>query len=448
MPLAYPIISALAILGLASCSKEESTETSETASRGDAPALVPIEAVNTSPTGMAGVSRSPTFPRLNATGDQIFFEGYGKDPGGQFTKDFFISKSDRSVELISLSPQGQPAFFPARDTAEIPQRQGFDTAMDALGNRVAFEAFHSLVASGDGAHVNLFVRSRETAAPFQISLTPEGKEPNGHSVLPFMSGNGECLAFISGATDLVAGDLNGQADAFLYSIRSGKLFLLTNYASQSPIPGEAKSVSLSSDCKTASLYADDSLWLMPLDGTGEKVNVTSRTALADSSGELNYYGGQSALDAQGRRLAFTALSSGVSQIFLWDRDTGIAELVSHTPNGEPGDGDSVTPSLSEDGRFVAFDSSASNLVEKDTNQQRDVFVYDRRSKKLSRVSVGLHGEEGEEISTLPHLSGNGGYVVFVSKNRRGFPPPASGDDPSSAPPTRLFRVGLDYFFGN
>ncbi len=447
MPLAYPIISALAILGLASCSKEESTETSETASRGDAPVLVPIEAVNTSPAGMGGVSRSPTFPRLNATGDQIFFEGYGKDPSGHFTKDFFISKSDRSVELISLSPQGQAASFPARDTAEIPQRQGFDTAMDASGHWVAFEAFHSLAAPGEEAHVNLFVKSRETATPLQISLTPEGKEPNGHSVLPLMSGDGECLAFISGANDLVAGDLNGQADAFLYSMRSGKKFLLTDYAGQSPISGETKSVSLSSDCKTAALYAGDSLWLMPLDGSGEKVNVTRRTALADSSGALNYYGGQSALDAQGRRLAFTALSSGVSQIFLFDRDTGRAELVSHAPNGESGNGDSVTPSLSDDGRFVAFDSSASNLVEKDTNQQRDVFVYDSKSKNIHRVSIGLHGEEGEEISTLPHLSGNGRYVVFVSKNGRGFPSTTSGGA-SSVPTTRLFRVGLDYFFGN
>lgn len=83
-------------------------------------------------------------------------------------------------------------------------------------------------------------------------------------------------------------------------------------------------------------------------------------------------------------------------------------------NGEPSNGDSGTPAISADGRFVAFVSSASNLVPNDTNGVEDVFVYDRSARTMTRESVAAGGSQANNFSAAPSLSADGRYVVFRS----------------------------------
>ena len=72
----------------------------------------------------------------------------------------------------------------------------------------------------------------------------------------------------------------------------------------------------------------------------------------------------------------------------------------------------ISPRLSADGRYVAFGSDASNLVPDDTNGVADIFVYDRQTNTIERVSVAADGTQGNGESYLPAISADGRYVAF------------------------------------
>jgi hypothetical protein len=99
-------------------------------------------------------------------------------------------------------------------------------------------------------------------------------------------------------------------------------------------------------------------------------------------------------------------------VFVRDRVKGETIRVSLSESGEQGNGDSRNPSLSADGRFVAFHSHASNLVANDNNDAPDAFLYDRLTQKITRISVSTEGWEGNGSSNYPHLSANGRFATF------------------------------------
>src|SRR5204862_6499305 len=103
-----------------------------------------------------------------------------------------------------------------------------------------------------------------------------------------------------------------------------------------------------------------------------------------------------------------------ADVFVHDRPSGTTERVSVNSDGAEGDGSSERPTLSADGRYVAFSSSATNLVPGDTNGQSDVFVHDRQTRTTERVSVASAGIEGHGWSDRPAISANGRFVAFVS----------------------------------
>ena len=108
------------------------------------------------------------------------------------------------------------------------------------------------------------------------------------------------------------------------------------------------------------------------------------------------------ISADGRYVAFHSDASnlvpgdtnGMSDIFVYDRQTDTIERVSVAANGTQGNGHSTSPSISADGRYVAFYSNASNLVPGDTNGTSDVFVYDRQTDTIERVSLAADGTQG------------------------------------------------------
>jgi len=101
-------------------------------------------------------------------------------------------------------------------------------------------------------------------------------------------------------------------------------------------------------------------------------------------------------------------------VFVHDPLKGQTVRVSDAPGGGPADGDSTSPVVSGDGSVVAFDSFADNLVAGDSNAASDVFVHDRASGRTTRVSVGSDGVQGNEDSFSPSLSANGRFVAFAS----------------------------------
>jgi Tol biopolymer transport system component len=159
-------------------------------------------------------------------------------------------------------------------------------------------------------------------------------------------------------------------------------------------------------------------------GPAAATTVETVRASVAANGAQVYAGflGSPAISADGTAVAFesddTTLvagdNNGVRDIFVKDLTTGAIDRVSVDSAGTPADGRSDEPTISEDGRLVAFTSSATNLVAGDTNQVSDVFVHNRGTGTTTRVSVSALGREANGASFMPAISPDGGYVVFVS----------------------------------
>jgi Tol biopolymer transport system component len=150
--------------------------------------------------------------------------------------------------------------------------------------------------------------------------------------------------------------------------------------------------------------------------------VDSRGRQGDGNSGLFGVAGYPAISADGRFVAFPSDATnlvrgdtnGTTDIFVRDRLTGTTERVSVSSSGGQSDGFSEGPALSADGRFVAFHSSASNLVPGDDNFSDDVFVRDRLNGTTEIVSINNSGEEGNSLSFRPDLSADGRFVAFSS----------------------------------
>ncbi|MCU0497859.1 MAG: hypothetical protein MUF87_10950 [Anaerolineae bacterium] len=140
-------------------------------------------------------------------------------------------------------------------------------------------------------------------------------------------------------------------------------------------------------------------------------------------GEANAESTVPAMSADGRYIAFNSFASnlvphdtnGLWDVFVHDRLTGQTERVSISASGEQGNNRSYESSISADGRYVAFVSSATNLVPDDTNQVSDIFVRDRLEQTTIRVSVNTAGEQADLMSYMPRISADGQWVVFWSQ---------------------------------
>ncbi|NEQ41149.1 MAG: DUF4347 domain-containing protein [Okeania sp. SIO3I5] len=152
------------------------------------------------------------------------------------------------------------------------------------------------------------------------------------------------------------------------------------------------------------------------------VFAINRVSVDSSGNEANGVSTSPAISSDGRFVAFSSVADNLvsgdtndaQDVFVHDRQTGITSLVSVNSAGEVGNALSGTPSISGDGRFIAFSSTADNLVPEDTNEARDIFVHDRQTGITSLVSVNSAGELGNTDSQFPIISADGSEIFFNS----------------------------------
>jgi Tol biopolymer transport system component len=162
--------------------------------------------------------------------------------------------------------------------------------------------------------------------------------------------------------------------------------------------------------------------LLARGGSAAGVTQVQRVSVADDDTEANQASDSAALSADGRYVAFASSATdlvpndtiGIRDIFVRDRVAGTTERISNTTAGLEPDNLSFNPSISADGRYVAFASDADNLVPNDGNDASDIFVRDRVTDTTTRVSVASDGSEAGMDSVTPSISGNGRYVTFTS----------------------------------
>ena len=148
---------------------------------------------------------------------------------------------------------------------------------------------------------------------------------------------------------------------------------------------------------------------------GSRTRLDDTESVATGGGQADGRSFVPAISADGRYAAFYSDGSnlvpgdanGARDVFIGDRQTGETTRASVDGTGAEANDDSFEPAISADGRFVAFSSSATNLVAGDSNDVNDVFVRDRQANTTTRVSVGLAGANADGGSDSPSISGDG-----------------------------------------
>jgi Tol biopolymer transport system component len=381
------------------------------------------ERVSVSSAGVQGDSFS-FGPSISANGRYVAFTSFASTLVAGDVMDFYnVFLRDRRTgrtTLVSMSATGTQA---NRDSGE--------PAISGTGRYVAFESNASDVVAGDTNDTwDVFVRDRGTDTTARVSLSSAGAEGNDESHSPSISSDGRFIAFYSSASNLVPGDTNNFPDVFVHDRRTGAVTRVSvsrngaqgdNSSLQPAISADGRHVVFTSYASTLVPGATDAVhsdvFVRDL-----RTGSIDRVSVSAAGAELDDRSDWPAVSADGRHIAFRSHASnvvphdtnGVGDIFVRDRRTAAVNRISVSTTGVQANGASYAQSISADGRHVAFYAGASNLVHEDTNDAIDVFVRDRQAGTTSRVSVSGNRAQANDISSDPRISPNGRSVAFSS----------------------------------
>ena len=350
-----------------------------------------------------------------------------------------------ALAAVTVSLVGQPAALAhPPGTTELASLSSTGVAGDADstlaavsadGRFVAFWSLASTLVPGDtNGTSDVFVHDRVDGTTERVSVDSRERQATGGGVLdtnfgrPAISADGRYVAFASTATNLVKGDRNQAADIFVRDRAAGTTERVTVVGRRTESNGESSDPSISPDGRfiAYSSYADN---LVPGDTNftsdvfllDRSTGALQRVSVSSAGGQADNASGSPAVSADGRLVTFASDASNLvpgepndsaSDVYLRNAQTGTTEGISTASTGILRH--SGAPAISPDGRFVAYHSWDSGLVPGDTNDRYDVFVLDRMSGGLERVSVNSAGVEGNNDSTSPSISADGRYVAFTS----------------------------------
>lgn len=369
------------------------------------------------------------FPAVDQTGRTIAFSSNatnlvaGGDANGADADVFVHDRRLGVTTRVDVASDGTQANGPSA----TPQ-------LSRNGRLVSFASDATNLVAGDGNGArDIFVHDRKTGVTERVSVASDGSEADAPSSFALLSGNGRIVAFQSSATNLVAGDDNDQADIFVRDRKTG----VTERVNVNRAGAPANGISVLSPygglgaggrliaftSEATNLVAGDINGLFDVFVHDRRSGETMRASVASDGSEADGGSGEATMSENGRFVAFVSEATnlvagdtnGAPDVFVHDLKTGSTTRVSVASDGGEADAGSTNATFSTDGRFVAFFSAATNLVADDDNGVEDVFVHDRKTGTTTRVSVGTAGDEGNAESTLARISGNGHVVAFQSE---------------------------------
>ncbi len=304
-------------------------------------------------------------------------------------------------------------------------------SISADGRYVAFASYASNLVSGDTNDCSdIFVRDMVEGTTQRVSTTWVSNQADGYSTKPRISANGRFVSFVSEATNLVPNDTNAVIDAFVRDRASETTERVSISTARAQGDDGTASAAMSADGRFIAFES----WatnLVPGDTNGNEdvfvrdrfTGVTERVSISSTEQQGNDFSGNPSISSDGRFVAFAAWSSNLVpgdanetyDVFVRDRLTGTTECVSVSTAEVMGNEASNDPVISANGRYVAFHSDSSNLVSGDINAVADVFVRDRKTGTTDRVSVDSSGVQGNGASENPSLSPDGRFLAFTSE---------------------------------
>ena len=301
------------------------------------------------------------------------------------------------------------------------------------GRFVAFASQATNLVEGDTNNsIDVFLRDRQAGTTERVSVAAGGIEANSFSGSASLSADGRFVAFESGATNLVAGEVdgNGVEDIFVRDRQADTTERVSisdgeqegDGASQvTAISADGRFVAFKSDATnlTAGADANGAADIFVRDRTG---GTTERVSVNSDEEEGDDDCGGFDISSDGRMVVFACQATnlvagdgnGFEDVFLRDRAEGTTELVSVASGGgvaNGASGASFSLSISGDGRSVAFASDATDLVSGDTNGETDVFVRDLVASSTERVSIAEDGSQANDWSSFATAIADSGLVT-------------------------------------
>jgi Tol biopolymer transport system component len=383
-------------------------------------------------------------PSISADGRFVAFESEATNLVSGDTNNFRdIFVHDRQT--------GQTTRVSVASDGTQSNQHSYNPSISADGRYVAFESEATNLVSGDtNNHQDIFVHDRQTGQTTRVSVASDGTQANDYSYNPSISADGRYVAFISYASNLVGGDTEpptqpsttslpnnpaskvtgGVSQVFVHDRQTGATTLVSVAIDGSEGNDHSEEVSISADGRYVA-FASSATNLVSGDTNKHpdifvrdlQTNQTTRVSVASDGTQANNFSFNPSISADGRYVAFTSWANnlvsgdtnGGRDIFVHDRQTGATTRVSVATGGGQAAADSQRPSISADGRYVAFESDASNLVSGDTNNHPDIFVHDRQTGVTMQVSVASDGTQTYAFSSDPSISADGRYVAFGSE---------------------------------
>jgi Tol biopolymer transport system component len=323
-----------------------------------------------------------------------------------------------AIELVSLSNTE----VQANGACRFPSISGD-------GRYVVFSSIANNLVPGDtNGFEDVFIRDRTAGTTLRVSVASNGTQGDALALMADVSDNGRYVVFASDATNLVTGDTNGSIDIFLRDVTGNTTTRQSVLSNGTQASGDSTRPAISAD---GNVIVFESLATMGLVDAGGAADVfvrnvtagtTTRVSVSSSGAQSNGVSNAPAISGDGNVVAFYSLGTnlvtgdteGNGDVFVRNLTTSETTRVSVSSTGVAGDDPSASPSLSTDGRYVAFSSIATNLVSGDTNAVGDIFVFDRQSSSTARVSVSGLGVQADGRSRYPSISGDGRVVAFDS----------------------------------
>ncbi|KAB8189811.1 S8 family serine peptidase [Nonomuraea phyllanthi] len=350
------------------------------------------------------------WPELSGDGSVVVFASPASNLDGEDTNgelDIFATDlRTRATRRVSVPSGGGLA-----DSFSVSPTVSRDGRLVGFGSGAT-----NLVPDDTNGQTDAFVHDRQTGTTELLSVSSEGVRADGLSGAPRFGADGRYAVFDSDATTLVPGDTNGRTDIFLRDRQTGTTERVSVAQDGSQAAGSSREPTISADGRYIA-FRSDAANLVPGDDngvidtfvrdreTGTVRRITGPEPDTETTGPV--------ISADGTAIAFSN-GPGLGQLYVQDLATGRSTLVSATTDGGPTKGMPFAPSLSADGRLVAFYSDGDDLVEGDANRRDDVFVRDVAAGTTERISAAPDGVEGDGRADLPSISEDGRYVAFES----------------------------------
>lgn len=339
-----------------------------------------------------------------------------------------------------LSAQGFTRRVSVNSQGELAHGGSSDLKISADGRFVTFSsAAQNLDGTPSGTR-DVYVHDLLLHRTERVSLSDTGGFASTRCDYPQISANGRFVSFVTYSDNLVAGDTNGDRDVYLRDRLAQTTVRISLSTSGEQSNNDSYAGSISDDGRYA-LFSTRSAKMHPDGNTrthfylrDTHTNTTTRTtenSLGDAANQDCKHG---FLSSTADWIVFSTIATNLpggaansrDDVYIRNLNTGVTEWISSTHLGGEPDGHCNRPSVSADGRWVVFQSGATNLVPGDTNGVIDVFLHDRVTGTTSRINQRWDGSETVRECVSPRISADGSTISFQSSDTMLVPDDTNG----------------------